>query len=226
MFFTVAVWMLAFYGVLRSLQKGTFDLGIALPAAVPFGLIALQNYGGEMMLRIYLFTLPFMAFYGASLFYPSIKEKGNWIWSVAMGAVSIIFIVGMLFTRYGEEKIYQYTENEVRAVKILNQISEEDSIVIVPSSKYPEKFQQYEKLRYRFLADEIYFQDLDAIIETVSEAETDVYFILTRSQKAYYSLYMDFQEDDWWEFEQKMLQSKRFYITYENQDAKIYKYTP
>ena len=38
-------------------------------AAVP--MLAVTSYGGEVIFRVYLFALPFLAFYAATLFFPS-----------------------------------------------------------------------------------------------------------------------------------------------------------
>lgn len=72
---TLFVWGLAFLGAIGRWQQGHRDITLALLALTPFPLLAVQPYGGEMILRIYLFTLPSMAFFAASLFYTVINEK-------------------------------------------------------------------------------------------------------------------------------------------------------
>jgi hypothetical protein len=66
---TVLLWGLAFLGALRRLRPGYRDVTPILLAIAPFPLIVAQDYGGEMLLRIYLACLPFMVFFVASLFY-------------------------------------------------------------------------------------------------------------------------------------------------------------
>ena len=68
---TLGFWVLALYGFLRRVRHGYLDLDAVALAFVPFGLLALQSYGGEMLLRVYLFSLPFMAFLAAAAFIPS-----------------------------------------------------------------------------------------------------------------------------------------------------------
>lgn len=66
---TAVVWGLAFVGCLWRIRRGYRDVDAMLLAIAPFPLLVVQPYGGEMLLRIYLFALPCMAFFGASLFY-------------------------------------------------------------------------------------------------------------------------------------------------------------
>jgi hypothetical protein len=66
---TALLWGLAFIGALRRLRRGYRDVTPILLAIVPFPLIVAQDYGGEMLLRIYLACLPFMVFFVASLFF-------------------------------------------------------------------------------------------------------------------------------------------------------------
>ncbi|TMD68608.1 MAG: hypothetical protein E6I91_04065 [Chloroflexi bacterium] len=73
---TFGVWVLAFAGAVRRLLRGYRDSRLVLLAIVPFPLFLVQSYGGEMLLRIYLFTLPPMVFFAASLFYPCAAVAG------------------------------------------------------------------------------------------------------------------------------------------------------
>jgi hypothetical protein len=77
---TLLVWGLAFLGAFRRLLAGYRDLTPILLAIVPFPLIVAQDYGGEMLLRIYLIALPFMVFFVATLFYePAFSSPRRWI---------------------------------------------------------------------------------------------------------------------------------------------------
>ena len=80
---TLFLWGLAFLGGLRRARHGRLDLNHALLALAPFPLIAMQNYGGELLMRIYLYALPFMAFFAAALFFPRPQERPSWRASLA-----------------------------------------------------------------------------------------------------------------------------------------------
>lgn len=59
---TAAVWGLAFAGCIWRIRRGYLDVNAILLAIAPFPLLIVQPYGGEMLLRIYLFALPPMVF--------------------------------------------------------------------------------------------------------------------------------------------------------------------
>jgi hypothetical protein len=60
------IWLFACLGGVRRLHKGRRDITYILLAVAAFPLIIVQQYGGEMFLRIYLFTLPLMVFFAAT----------------------------------------------------------------------------------------------------------------------------------------------------------------
>jgi O-antigen/teichoic acid export membrane protein len=66
---TAAIWGLAALGALYRLIRGYRDLSLMLLAIAPFPLLVAEPYGGEMLLRIYLFALPPVVFFAASLPY-------------------------------------------------------------------------------------------------------------------------------------------------------------
>ena len=61
---TVGLWLLAAIGVAQSWRAGRRDLRPYVLALVPFLMLPILNYGGEMLLRVTLFSLPFVAFFG------------------------------------------------------------------------------------------------------------------------------------------------------------------
>ena len=55
---TATIWALAAAGFVRGLLQRRADVAMALLGATPFLLPVLQPYGGEMLLRVFLFVLP------------------------------------------------------------------------------------------------------------------------------------------------------------------------
>ena len=58
--YVLGVWGLAALGALQQIRRGVVPLRAMLLAIAPFPIILLNSYGGEMLLRIYFFSLPFM----------------------------------------------------------------------------------------------------------------------------------------------------------------------
>ena len=115
------IWGLAFLGAIRRLRKGYKGTTYVLLAVAPFALIVAQNYGGEMFLRIFLFTLPLMAFFAAALFYSKhtlvIRKTSPWM-TVAIIAMSLVLLGGFFFTRYGNEGVDYITYAEFDGVQL------------------------------------------------------------------------------------------------------------
>jgi hypothetical protein len=58
--FVLCIWGLAGLGAVQQMRRGIVPLRAMLLAVAPFPIILLNSYGGEMLLRIYFFSLPFM----------------------------------------------------------------------------------------------------------------------------------------------------------------------
>ncbi|HEY8283017.1 MAG TPA: hypothetical protein VIJ28_01390, partial [Chloroflexota bacterium] len=89
---TASACCLAFLGFLRRLHHGYWDLACVLLALAPIPMLAANSYGGEMLFRVYFFALPFMAFFVASLVYPSEEAGRSW----RTPALAIVMSGGLL----------------------------------------------------------------------------------------------------------------------------------
>jgi len=65
------LWLLALLGGIRRFRSRYADHAAAALALTPLLLFPLQAYGGEMLLRIYFFMLPFVAFFATAAFLPA-----------------------------------------------------------------------------------------------------------------------------------------------------------
>jgi hypothetical protein len=65
------LWLLALFGGIRRFRNRHADHAAAALALSPLLLFPLQAYGGEMLLRIYFFMLPFVAFFATAAFLPA-----------------------------------------------------------------------------------------------------------------------------------------------------------
>jgi hypothetical protein len=221
---TIFFWGLAFLGGLRRVFKNHLDLIPILLAFPPFTLLILQFYGGEMILRVYFFTLPFMVFFASGLIYTEFPQKYiRWQPWVA-GMLSILLLGTFYLSRYGNEKIDQFTAKEVEAVTHLYKIAEQGSLLGAPSPHYPIKFKGYELYPVKFYEDPILTGDVNALVTAMEERKARAsYFTITTSQESFFYLFYNFPPSKWQEFEDKMVASGRFERIYSNEDARIYK---
>jgi len=194
LFMTATVWALAMLGAIRAYRRAQPRITFALLALSPFLLLLLQPYGGEMLLRVYLFVLPFMAFFAASLFYPQSGAGRTWVTSVALGLTSVVLLVGFFFTRYGNERMDYFTVQEVDAMRRLYDVAQPGSLLIAGSGSLPWKFRDYEKYEYALAlpSDGVgpagptprAAKLLGALKQLMQNHPKGAYLIITRSQKA------------------------------------------
>ncbi|HEY7029894.1 MAG TPA: hypothetical protein VH482_01140, partial [Thermomicrobiales bacterium] len=134
------LWGLAAIGGLRRFSRGHRDFTVALLALVPFPLVVLQSYGGEMLLRVYLFSLPFMAFFAAAIFYRTGQAGRSWLTTTAVVAVSVIAIGAFFVTRYGNERMDYFTPQERASVQYLYSVAPPGSLLLGGTVKAPWKY--------------------------------------------------------------------------------------
>lgn len=217
------LWCLALLGGFRRLRAGYWDLSLALLAAAPFTLLGLQAYGGELLLRIYLFTLPFMAFFAAALFFTLPASGRSWRLVASVGLLGIVLVVVFHFTRYGNERMYYFTTEELEAVQYVYSIAEPGSQLIAVTGALPWRFQEYRTYKYITMKTPARLADIDGIaLEMGNRKYPGAYLILTRSQKAAAELFGGLSPGTWERFENGLMGSEKFEIIFANADAKVF----
>ena len=68
---TLVLWALAAAGAVRDWRRGRLDIRVVLLAVTPLLLFPAQLYGGEMLIRVSLFALPFIAVLACSILLPT-----------------------------------------------------------------------------------------------------------------------------------------------------------
>ncbi|MEV4063661.1 hypothetical protein [Nonomuraea dietziae] len=133
------VLLLAAVGLLRRLRRGVFDRAALVLLCVPVLAMALQSYGGEMGLRVYMFMLPGACLLAAYAFFPNLpadsedaseetvpfrqrnvrfNPRVTKIVSIVLAAcVALALSMAFLVARYGNEKFERVTTGEVAAMR-------------------------------------------------------------------------------------------------------------
>ncbi len=219
---TLAVWGMAALGLLRRMRAGHRDLSLLLLAAAPFALLALQSYGGEMLLRVYLFALPLVAFFGAALFWSGAADRQRGRMAVMAGLVSLGLLAGFLLVRYGNEKMDYISADEFEAVATLYETAEPGALLAASSYNLPWKYRDYERFSYLTLKDEALLGGADAMIGALRQRQKPAsYLILTRSQGAYLELFYNFSPADWQHLQDSLIDSGQFAVIHDSPDALI-----
>ncbi len=149
LFTTALLWIVAALGFLRRARAGQLSLGLLALAISPFPLLVLQSYGGEVLLRIALFSMPFMALSAASLFVP----VGNEV-RIAKAALAALACFGLLlvglfpFNRYGNERQDYFPPDELAGLQVMYRLVPNGSYIFAPDYSLPWRYEKYADYYY------------------------------------------------------------------------------
>jgi hypothetical protein len=132
--------LLAGIGLLRRLRRGVLDRVAVVLLCIPVLALAMQSYGGEIGLRVYLFALPGSCILASYAFFPNpqLTVDAPEVWpkrgrrlsflprldpvlvrriaTVIAAATSVVLAMAFLVARYGNEKFERVTSDEVAAM--------------------------------------------------------------------------------------------------------------
>lgn len=251
---TFFIWGLALLGGVRRLRRGYHDATYVLLAVAPFPVLLVQSYGGEMLMRIYMFTLPAMVFFAAAFFYSaparsksqsmktgdyiafltqevrSVSTRSTLRWmKLATVVVSIVLLAGFLFTRYGNERMDYITNAELAGVRHLYSIAPKGSLLIAAWEGTPWEFQNYEQYMHTIMIEDlpkaIVTRNVDIIDQFIGNIKPPkAYLIITRSQRATAQA-TGAPPEIIDQLEHALLTSGKFVKVYSNADAEIFQFT-
>ncbi len=222
--FAATFWGIAFLGVLRQFWNGHWDLTLALLAGFPFGFLALQSYGGEILLRVYLFALPFMCFFVAGFFFPRLRPTAR-LQSVLMFGLSAVLIVGFLFARFGNDRADLMTADEVAAVERISVVVPAGSIVATANHNSPYGYRDYDRYTQLSLTPSFVSGSVTSIANAIGSLHDSrpVYVFLSRSQEAYFDL-IGFPSEQWQRLVGQLETSPSFRLVFRTHDTVLYEY--
>jgi hypothetical protein len=148
------VWLLAVAGAIYRARARHRFRAPTLLALAPIPLFLLP-YGGEVLLRLYFFMLPFVAFFTAALFAPEADSpEASWrsqapatrrIFMVAVLTCTVsVLMAGSFIARYGNERMDFYTAEERAAVQELYRLAPPGSYLLAEAGYLPWRYQDYE----------------------------------------------------------------------------------
>lgn len=180
------VWVLAAAGAFMAHRRRTAWLTAAVGALAPLALIPGQPYGGELLLRLYLFSLPFAACLAVLILIPDRQGAPGWKRTIALMALGSVLATATVVTRYGNDSMEQFTPDEISLVNRLYATAPAGSVLIEAVHNTPWKFQKYAEYDYRELLETPARPDAapltcDATNRIAQRA--GAYLIITTSQK-------------------------------------------
>jgi GT2 family glycosyltransferase len=212
---------------------------IALLAAAAFPAAAANSYGGEIIFRVFLFALPFLAVAAAAAFFPRPPEDGpagrgprarpaGLRGCVVLAVISVLLVAGFSLGNYGKEAMNYFTPDEVAAAQWLYRTAPRGAQVVAANSNFPWAFEHYDWYSYTFLdtpmslGDKVRGAPVPAMTGIMGAGSVPVsYLILTRSQFAEISLTGEWPQGTFSHLARDLLASGRFHVVYRNADATI-----
>ena len=135
-----------------------------LLVVAPFLLMPVNSYGGEMLLRAALFSLPFMAVLAADAV-PLRTAKGGHgplrirpklgtvIVVALLASVGTLWAAGAVLARYGNARFDTFTDGEVRAVETMYELAPAEGILVSAAHPTPWRSERYASYRYATMQD-------------------------------------------------------------------------
>jgi hypothetical protein len=146
---TAGFWAAAAAGWWLRRRRGHKDGVFGLMAVATAPLVILQPYGGEMLMRVYLFALPFTAFFAASLISPRRPADAvPWRKMAPAALACLVLTASFFYTRFGNERVDMFNQDEVEAVAALYEMAPEGAFVLAGSDNLPWKATHYDSYRY------------------------------------------------------------------------------
>ena len=145
--FTGLLWLAALAGAIIRLRGGLRTWSLAILALAPFGLPFLQPYGGEIVLRVYLFALPGVAVLVASLILAAAGSAERRVAAVVL-LVTVGLMGAFLVTRHGNDRVWLFSRDEASIVDRVYDIAAPGSVLAAPSTTLPWQHRRYAELEH------------------------------------------------------------------------------
>ena len=238
---SVTVWGLALWGLARRGARLRRARPLLLMLA-PLPAVIANNYGGEMLYRVYFFSLPGAAVLAAATLIPRSRpgigqERSRaWIGVVALPCVLGSLVLGLLYSYYGKEQMNYFSPQEVAAAQYLSTQAAPGSLIVAEVPNYADAYEDYEKTTRIWLLPEppiawvakINVEQPVAAIHIAAQGwhTGPVYFIVTDSQLAEIEMEGELGRSELQSLVNGLTPANGFEPVYRNADAGIYRVVP
>jgi hypothetical protein len=222
----------AVLGGLRRLRNGYHDGPTIVLTLAPLPLLVATSYGGEIVFRLYFFSLPFLAFFAAAFFFPSPTLGRGRTASMVSWAFLLMLVLGFVLANNGKDRQYRFSAAEVSAAAWLYRSAPLGSLLIEGSRSYPSQFSNYENFIYLPLSEEtpeVRAEVIERPAEILSRWLRDSrggYVIITKSQKANAGDAGIMPAGALDGIEQALTNSPLFRIVHATRDARVFALSP
>ncbi|MFI1471366.1 hypothetical protein [Streptomyces wuyuanensis] len=197
----LAIAVLAAVAVLARRRLTRSALPLLLVSAAPLPLFAVNDYGGEMLFRVYLFGLPGAAFFAAAALVPAAgaargasarsRAVRRRVAAVALPVTLVVLAAGFLPSYYGKETMNYTPPAETALVTRAIDRAPEGSLVLAATGSFPKALHRYDRLEHWFFAEQELPENERMLADPARHLAdgippgTRAYVILTRTQDVY-----------------------------------------
>jgi O-antigen/teichoic acid export membrane protein len=188
------VWLLAGVALVRAWRRHNVPVALACLLVAPFPVMLLQSYGGEMLLRVYLFAVPPSALLIGTLMAPAGRDLrlGR---RLVMALVLSLSVPAFMLARYGNERFEQVTSDDLGAVETVYNQAPDGATVYVINPQTVVYSERVDQIRFAVLKST---EDASTTLRELSARGKDhpSYLLVTASQLAYEEQ-VHGRPDDW-----------------------------
>jgi hypothetical protein len=235
MLLSLLVWAGAFLAFIRLTRQGLGRraLPFALLAAGPFCMLFGQNYGGEAVLRVLLFSLPWCATLIAWALATIQRPLRR-----AVAALAVCGVAAALFVPafYGQEELNQMPTNEVKASEYFDAHAQAGSVLLFSGPNFPGDYGPHYTLmrgagraepptllyNSRFRNRMLGRKDVPAIVSAILHYAPGGYIVFSSTQIEYAHVFQLVPDGALQNLEKAVSRSHHFRLFYGNGDARIY----
>jgi hypothetical protein len=229
---TLVLWVLAAAGAVRDWRRGRLDVRVVVLVVTPLLLFPAQVYGGEMLIRVSLFALPFIALQACSVLLPADGSPRRS--SLAAGGLVLTCVLLAVLTvtgRFGNARYDVFTNAEIAAVAAAQRLAPPGSAIISAAPPTPWRSEAYLEHRYRTI-DNLCRADMSPavcgpLVYTYARRNpAGAVVLLTRSSEASLVLQGIGSARGFAELEEWLSAQDGVELAFSNVDARAYRVTP
>ncbi len=236
--------LIALIGAWLARRRGQPQRAALVLMAAPVATMVQTSFGGEALLRVFLFAAPFIAYLAATACLPPERERGEDAGAATVpagtgfpyrrfvvAALAVALVVpGFFLGYYGKERGNHFTPDEVAASAWVARAAPPGSLLVTGSTNYPGQFLYYDKFTYVAIDREpgpsrenVVAHPVGVLHEWLTNPEfARSYLLITRSQEIGSAVARTLPPGALAQVEQELRRSPRFTVVYENPDAVVF----
>ncbi|MFG2329312.1 hypothetical protein ACGFMM_06775 [Streptomyces sp. NPDC048604] len=170
-------------------------LPLLLAAAAPVPMFAVNDYGGEMLFRVYLFGLPGTAFFAAAALVPAAGARGRAARlgrraaAVALPVALAALLAGFLPSYYGKEGMHYAPPAELALTERAYDRAPDGALILATTGSFPGAYHRYDHYERWFFTEQEVPENLKMLADPAGYLSAGIpagrpaYVILTPTQE-------------------------------------------